>query len=133
MCDAVDIFSISCIVLLFERLVAIGAIRKAATPLLLFLILLLVLTIAFVFNEDCDITGFTTIGFLLARPPLSNGDATTAFLPFSADAAGDAARVTVFAVGMFVVAVGTVFTSFTNGPGAKVVCAPFLLFRLSEL
>lgn len=80
MCDAADIFSISCIVLLFEWLVAIGAIRRGATPMLLFLKLLLVLTIAFVFNADCDITGFTTIGFLLARPPLSNGDATTTFL-----------------------------------------------------
>lgn len=118
---------------------AIGAIRRAAG-----LLPFLAFRIAFVFSADCDITGFTTIDFLFVRPPLNNGDGTATFLRFSVDdddtgVAAVAASDDGVVGGMFVVtsrpppAEAAIFTSFTNGPGAKVVCAPFLLFRLSEL
>lgn len=118
-------------------MVAIGAIRAAARLFGLWM----ACGIAFVFSADCDITGFTMIDFLFVSPPLSNGDdaaGTASFLRISSN-------VFVFVVVVDVVVFATTgtaqamlevdigCTSFTNGPGANVVCAPFLLFRLSEL
>lgn len=132
--DAADGCSPSCTAL-FGIMVAIGAIRAAAR----LFGLLMACGIAFVFSADCDITGFTMIDFLFVSPPLSNGDdAAASFLRISSNVF----VVVVVMVGMFATT-GTAlavlpeedigFTSFTNGPGANVVCAPFLLFRLSEL
>lgn len=99
--------------------------------------------IAFVFSADCDITGFTTIDFLFVSPPLSNGDdaaGAASFLRISSNVFVVVVGAVVIMLGMFATTgsergveavVGC--TSFTNGPGANVVCAPFLLFRLSEL
>lgn len=135
--DAADCCSFSCTAL-FGRMVAIGAIRAAAR----LLGLLMGCGIAFVFSADCDITGFTTIDFLFVSPPLSNGDdaaGTASFLRISSnvfvfvlvDVVVFATTGTAQAVMLLEVDIGC--TSLTNGPGANVVCAPFLLFRLSEL
>lgn len=143
--DAADGCSFSCTALC-GRMVAIGAIRAEAAASLLGL--LMSCGIAFVFSADCDITGFTTIDFLFVSPPLSNGDdaaGAASFLRISSNV-----FVVVVVVGVVVMlgmlaTTGTALaaqedgeaavgcTSFTNGPGANVVCAPFLLFRLSEL
>lgn len=140
--DAGDGCSFSCTALC-GRMGTIGAIRAAAASLLG---LLMSCGIAFVFSADCDITGFTTIDFLFVSPPLSNGDdaaGAASFLRISSNV-----FVVVVVVGVVVMlgmlaTTGTALeaeeeavvgcTSFTNGPGANVVCAPFLLFRLSEL
>lgn len=139
--DAVDCCSFSCTALL-GRIVAIGAIRAAAR----LFGLLMACGIAFVFSADCDITGFTTIDFLFVSPPLSNGDdaaGTASFLRISSNVFVVLVDVVVLemfattgtaqAVMLLLLEVDIGCTSLTNGPGANVVCAPFLLFRLSEL
>lgn len=140
--DAADCCSFSCTAL-FGRMVAIGAIRAAAR----LLGLLMGCGIAFVFSADCDITGFTTIDFLFVSPPLSNGDdaaGTASFLRISSNVfvfvlvnvvvlGMFATTGTAHAVMLLLLEVDIGCTSLTNGPGANVVCAPFLLFRLSEL
>lgn len=136
--DAAESCSFSCTELC-TRTVAMGAIRAAAR----LLGLLMSCGIAFVFSADCDITGFTTIDFLFVSPPLSNGDdaaGAASFLRISSNVFVVVVGVVVIMLGMFATT-GTALgveavvgcTSFTNGPGANVVCAPFLLFRLSEL
>lgn len=135
--DAAESCSFSCTELC-TRTVAMGAIRAAAR----LLGLLMSCGIAFVFSADCDITGFTTIDFLFVSPPLSNGDdaaGAASFLRISSNVFVVVVGVVVIMLGMFATT-GTALgveavvgcTSFTNGPGANVVCAP-LLFRLSEL
>lgn len=139
--DDDDGCSISCTAL-FGRMVAMGAIRAAARLFGRWM----ACGIAFVFSADCDITGFTTIDFLFVSPPLSNGDdaaGTASFLRISSNVFVFVLVVAVVVLGMFATT-GTAqavmlevdvvgCTSLTNGPGANVVCAPFLLFRLSEL
>lgn len=139
--DAADCCSFSCTAL-FGRIVAIGAIRAAVS----LFGLLMACGIAFVFSADCDITGFTKIDFLFVSPPLSNGDdaaGTASFLRISSNVfvfvLVDVVVLEMFATTgtaqavMLLLEVDIGCTSFTNGPGANVVCAPFLLFRLSEL